>query len=68
MAKHRANECKGINYEPRKAYNANANNDNNYWDDQPQQHINNNINKSNSKTKRNELSSDDESDKHGRSF
>ena len=45
------------------AYIANANNDNNDWDDQPQH----NNNKSNNKNIRNELSSDDESDNHGRS-
>ena len=55
-----------LNYEPRKAYNANANNDTNDWDDQSQQYNNHN-NKSDNKTKRNELSSDDESDNHGRS-
>ena len=67
MAKHRASECKGINYGARKAYNSNADNDNNDWDDQPQQNKNNNNNKSNNKTKRNDLSSDDESDNNGRS-
>ena len=63
MAKHRANECKGNNYEPRKAYNAKANNNDNHdWDDESQ-----NNNKNKNKNKRDELSSDDESDNHGRS-
>jgi hypothetical protein len=38
---HKANECKGINFNYRKTYNAKANNDNDNWNETPIQKSNN---------------------------
>ena len=57
MAKHRTNECEGIKFKYNTAHAAKVSSNNSDWDDTPQQKTNS---KTSKKSKRDQVSSDDD--------